>query len=80
MIFNLEELIEIKKALNGIIGQRIQYSITETNEKRLGENEKYKQLDYKLLEKFIKEIDSRKEAYEQLAESSHIKRNRSEIL
>lgn len=64
MEFTLEELIEIKKALNGMIGQRIQYEIIETNNKRLEDNEKYKQLDYNLLNKVIKEIDKKKQECE----------------
>lgn len=64
MEFTLEELIEIKKALNGMIGQRIQYEIIETNNKRLEDNEKYKQLDYNLLDKVIKEIDKKKQECE----------------
>ena len=64
MEFTLEELIEIKKALNGMIGQRIQYEIIEINNKRLEDNEKYKQLDYNLLDKVIKEIDKKKQECE----------------
>lgn len=76
MEFTLEELIEIKKALNGMIGQRIQYEIIETNNKRLEDNEKYKQLDYNLLDKVIKEINKKKQECEQLSNCSNIYRDK----
>ena len=61
MDFTIEELEEIKRALNTIIAQRVQYSIIETNETRRETNDKYKKMDYELLEKIIKEMDRRKE-------------------
>ena len=61
MNFTIEELEEIKRALNTIIAQRVQYSIIETNETRRETNDKYKKMDYELLEKIIKEMDRRKE-------------------
>ena len=61
MDFTIEELEEIKRALNSMIAQRVQYSIIETNETRRETNDKYKKMDYELLEKIIKEMDRRKE-------------------
>ena len=61
MDFTIEELEEIKRALNTIVAQRVQYSIIETNETRRETNDKYKKMDYELLEKIIKEMDRRKE-------------------
>ena len=61
MGFTIEELEEIKRALNTIVAQRVQYSIIETNETRRETNDKYKKMDYELLEKIIKEMDRRKE-------------------
>ena len=61
MDFTIEELEEIKRALNTIIAQRVQYSIIEVNETRRETNDKYKKMDYELLEKIIKEMDRRKE-------------------
>ena len=60
MDFTIEELEEIKRALNSMIAQRVQYSIIETNETRRETNDKYKKMDYELLEKIIKEMDGRK--------------------
>ena len=61
MEVTIEELEEIKRALNTIIAQRVQYSIIENNETRRETNDKYKKMDYELLEKIIKEMDRRKE-------------------
>ena len=61
MDFTIEELEEIKRALNTMIAQRVQYSIIEVNETRRETNDKYKKMDYELLEKIIKEMDRRKE-------------------
>ena len=61
MDFTIEELEEIKRALNTMIAQRVQYSIIEANETRRETNDKYKKMDYELLEKIIKEMDGRKE-------------------
>ena len=61
MEVTIEELEEIKRALNTMIAQRVQYSIIETNETRRETNDKYKKMDYELLEKIIKEMDRRKE-------------------
>ena len=60
MEFSLEELIEIKFALNDLKYSRYGYKTYETNEQRLKENEKYIKLDEELVEKFVKEIDKRK--------------------
>ena len=60
--FSLEELIEIKKALNTIKAQRLSYEVLETNEKRLRINDEYKRLDDKLLKMFVNEIDNRKKS------------------
>ena len=61
MDFTIEELEEIKSALNTMIAQRVQYSKIEVNETRRETNDKYKKMDYELLEKIIKEMDGRKE-------------------
>lgn len=65
-INSLEELIEIKKCINTMIKDRIYYSTIETSKGRLTDNKKYLDLDYKLLDKVVKEIDMRKEVYKQL--------------
>ena len=59
MEFNLEELIELKFALNELKANRIVYKKYETNEQRLKNNDKYIKMDEKLVERVIKEIDKR---------------------
>ena len=54
--FSKEELQELKRCINCMIGNRIQYSIVEMNEKRNELNETYKQMDYDLLEKVMNGI------------------------
>lgn len=60
MQFTLEELEEIKKALNSLLAERIKYETFETNVKRLEDNEKLKELDYGLLDVIITAIEGRK--------------------
>ena len=57
MNFSKRELGELKRCINCMIGNRIQYDIVEMNEKRRELNEEYKQMDYDLLERIINEID-----------------------
>ena len=45
---NKKELQELKRCINCMIGNRIQYSIVEMNEKRNELNEEYKRMDYEL--------------------------------
>lgn len=54
---NKKELQELKRCINYMIGNRIQYSIVEMNEKRNELNEEYKRMDYELLEKVMNEIE-----------------------
>lgn len=54
--FSKKELQELKRCINCMIGNRIQYSIVEMNEKRNELNETYKQMDYDLLEKVMNGI------------------------
>ena len=51
--FSIEELEEIKKALNTLIAERIRYKTFENNENRLETNEKMQMKDYELLDKII---------------------------
>lgn len=57
----LEELQEIKMCLNEMMGARISYSFTETKPLLLAENQRYLNLDRRLLEKTIKQINRLKE-------------------
>lgn len=52
--FSNEELQELKKCVNEMISSRIQYKNIEKNETRKMDNEKYLNLDYKLLDKILK--------------------------
>lgn len=69
MQLTLEELEEIKRALNQILSARIQYAFVESNKKRLETNEKYKKMDNELIGKIIEEINKLKEnkQYEKLS-------------
>lgn len=60
MQFTLEELEEIKKALNTLIAERIRYKTFETNEIRLETNEELQMKDYELLDKIIEVININK--------------------
>ena len=55
--FTIEELEEIKKALNTLIAERIRYKTFENNENRLEANEKMQMKDYEILDKVIKVIN-----------------------
>lgn len=57
MNFSKKELGELKRCINCMIGNRIQYDIVEMNDKRRELNKEYQQLDYDLLERIIDEID-----------------------
>ena len=52
--FTIEELEEIKKALNTLIAERIRYKTFERDENRLEVNEKMQMKDYETLDKVIK--------------------------
>lgn len=56
--FSIEELEEIKKALNTLIAERIRYKTFENNDKRLEINEKMQMKDYEILDKVIKVINN----------------------
>ena len=58
--FTIEELEEIKKALNTLIAERIRYKTFETNEIRLETNEELQMKDYELLDKIIEVININK--------------------
>ena len=55
--FTIEELEEIKKALNTLLAERIRYKTFENNENRLETNEKMQMKDYEILDKVIKIIN-----------------------
>ena len=55
--FTIEELEEIKKALNTLLAERIRYKTFENNENRLEANEKMQMKDYEILDKVIKIIN-----------------------
>ena len=55
--FSIEELEEIKKALNTLIAERIRYKTFERDENRLETNEKMQMKDYEILDKIIKIIN-----------------------
>ena len=55
--FTIEELEEIKKALNTLIAERIRYKTFERDENRLEVNEKMQMKDYETLDKVIKIIN-----------------------
>ena len=57
--FTIEELEEIKKALNTLIAERIRYKTFENNENRLEVNEKMQMKDYEILDKIIKIINNK---------------------
>lgn len=63
MQFTLEELEEIKKALNSLLAERIRYKTFETNETRLETNEELQMKDYELLNKVINAIVENKLEY-----------------
>lgn len=56
-MFTNEDLKELKLCVNEMISSRIQYSHLEANKNRLIENEKYLELDYRLLEKILNEMN-----------------------
>lgn len=58
MEFTREELEEIKRSLNCMISERIRYSLIENSEVRQQDNRKYLDLDYKLLENVLEELDN----------------------
>lgn len=55
--FSIEELEEIKKALNTLLAERIRYKTFENNNERLETNEKMQMKDYEILDKVIKIIN-----------------------
>ena len=55
--FTIEELEEIKKALNTLLAERIRYKTFENNNERLEINEKMQMKDYEILDKVIKIIN-----------------------
>ena len=55
--FTIEELEEIKKALNTLLAERIKYKTFERDENRLETNEKMQMKDYEILDKVIKVIN-----------------------
>lgn len=55
--FTIEELEEIKKALNTLLAERIRYKTFERDENRLEVNEKMQIKDYEILDKIIKIIN-----------------------
>ena len=55
--FTIEELEEIKKALNTLLAERIRYKTFERDENRLETNEKMQMKDYEILDKVIKIIN-----------------------
>lgn len=57
-MFTDEELKELKLCVNEMIASRIRYKHSETNEVRLSMNKTYLELDYKLLNKILKKLDS----------------------
>lgn len=61
MRFIIEELKEIKRALNCIIAERQKMSDLELNNDIKEVNEDGLMLDYSLLNKILKELDSKKE-------------------
>ena len=61
MEFNIEELEEIKLCINTMISERIKYECFENNDNRLLTNEKYKQMDYDLLDRVLNEIKIKKD-------------------
>ena len=61
MEFNIEELEEIKLCINTMISERIKYECFENNDNRLSTNEKYKKMDYELLDRILNEIKNKKD-------------------
>jgi hypothetical protein len=62
----LDEIRELKMAVNALIAQRITYSISvKEGSEREKDNQRYLNMDYQLLEKVLKEIEIRKEELEQ---------------
>lgn len=62
----LDEIRELKMAVNALIAQRITYSISvKEGGEREKDNQRYLNMDYQLLEKVLKEIEIRKEEIEQ---------------
>ena len=61
MEFNIEELEEIKLCINTMISERIKYECFENNDNRLSTNEKYKKMDYDLLNRVLNEIKIKKD-------------------
>ena len=55
--FTIEELEEIKKALNTLLAERIRYKTFENDYNRLEANEKMQMKDYEILDKIIKVIN-----------------------
>ncbi len=55
--FTIEELEEIKKALNTLLAERIRYKTFENDYNRLEANEKMQMKDYEILDKVIKVIN-----------------------
>lgn len=55
-MFADEELKELKFCVNEMIARRIEYKHTEINKMRLELNDKYLDLDYKLLNKILNRI------------------------
>ena len=61
MEFSIAELEEIKLCINTMISERIKYECFENNNNRLSANEKYKQMDYDLLDRVLNEIKIKKD-------------------
>ena len=55
MEFTVEELEEIKLCINTMISERIKYERFEKNNNRLSTNEKYKKMDYDILDRVLDE-------------------------
>jgi hypothetical protein len=60
-MFSKEELEEIRRCVNTMISERIKYKFIENNEVRMEINQKYLQMDYDILEKVLKELESEEE-------------------
>ena len=61
MKLTLNEMKELKIAINSLIGQRITYSISvKEGSIREKNNEQYLKDDYALLERILKEIENKK--------------------
>lgn len=57
-MFSKDELEEIRRCVNTMISERIKYKYIDDNEVRMETNNKYLQMDYKILEKILKEMEN----------------------